>query len=142
MRGSMSTENFTPALELIRDRQDGQATLGRLFVDGRQLCFTLERPWLDNQRGVSCIPEGVYHGAIQPSPHFKRDLPELLDVPGRSQILIHVGNYVTDSQGCILVGLHRDDVNRTLSNSRAAVELVLDALAGCDGFILEVRKEA
>lgn len=137
----MSTENFTPALSLIRDRQDDLATLGRLFVDGRYLCFTLERPWLDNQRGVSCIPEGVYHGAIQPSPHFKRDLPELLDVPGRSQILIHAGNRVADSQGCILVGIDRSVDERTIFASRTALSMVLEALAGCDGFTLTVTKE-
>ena len=73
------------------------------------------------------------------SPHFKRDLPELLDVPGRDQILIHAGNYVSDSKGCILVGLLRDVYRCMLSNSRAALEIVLDALAGCDGFTLTLK---
>lgn len=138
----MSSENTTHELELIRDRQDDRATLGRLFVDGQYLCFTLERPWLDNKRRVSCIPEGRYHGALQPSPRFKRTLPELLDVPGRSQILIHAGNTAHDTEGCILVGLGSDTVEPRITQSRAALELLMDRLAGCDGFTLDVRKEA
>ena len=135
----MSTEHNTRELTLQRDIQDGQATLGRLFIDGNFQCFTLERPWLNNQRGVSCIPEGTYNGAIQRSPRFKRDLPELLDVPDRDQILIHMGNSPRDTQGCILVGMDRLGDPPCVFNSNAALDLLLDELAGCDGFTLEVK---
>jgi len=135
----MSTEKIIRELTLERDIQDGQATLGRLFVDGNFQCYTLERPWLNNQRGVSCIPEGTYHGAIQPSPHFRRDLPELLDVPGRSQILIHMGNKPADSMGCVLVGKERDEDGHMVMRSNAALDELLAGLAGCDGFTLTVK---
>jgi hypothetical protein len=125
-------------LTLIRDRQDEWATLGKLSVDGRHLCHTLERPWLDNKPRISCIPTGTYHGAMQPSPHFRRDLPELLDVPGRDQILIHVGNTVDDSAGCILVGLERHDYENSLTQSKAALALLMANLEGHDGFTLTV----
>jgi len=125
-------------LTLIRDKQDEWATLGKLSVDGQHLCHTLERPWVGNKARVSCIPTGKYHGKIQPSPHFKRDLPELLDVPGRSEILIHVGNTVDDSAGCILVGLERADHEMRIMQSRAALELVMANLQGHDGFTLTV----
>ena len=126
-------------LELVRDKQDEWATLGRLFVDGEYLCRTLERPWLNNQRSVSCIPTGAYHGAIQPSPRFRRDLPELLDVPGRSQILFHAGNTPEDTEGCILVGMERAEYEPRILQSRAALAKLMDALAGED-FTLEVRE--
>jgi len=126
-------------LELVRDKQDEWATLGRLFVDGEYLCRTLERPWLNNQRSVSCIPLGIYKGAIQPSPRFQRDLPELLDVPGRSQILFHAGNTPEDTEGCILVGMERAEYEPRILQSRAALAKLMDALAG-EAFTLEVRE--
>lgn len=125
-------------LTLIRDRQDEWATLGKLSIGGQHLCHTLERPWLDNNRHVSCIPQGTYRGAVQPSPRFKRDLPELLDVPGRDQILFHAGNTVDDSAGCILVGLERHDYEARIRQSRAALSLLLANLEGHDGFTLTV----
>lgn len=69
---------------------------------------TLELPYLDNERNISAIPEGKYRGRV--IPHETRTtgglgkLIKLEDVPGRDGILIHVGNTVLDTQGCILVG--------------------------------------
>lgn len=77
-------------------------TLGRLSVGGFQ-CFTLELPWLENQRGVSCVPRGKYKA-------FKRNsqknglVVEFRSVPDRSSIQIHSGNYTRQIEGCILVG--------------------------------------
>ena len=77
-------------------------TLGRLSIGSFQ-CFTLELPWLENQRGVSCIPRGKYKA-------FKRQSPknglvvEFRNVPDRSNIQIHSGNHTRQIEGCILVG--------------------------------------
>ena len=77
-------------------------TLGRLSVGSFQ-CFTLELRDLGNERSVSCIPKGRYKA-------FKRQSPknglvvELKDVPNRSNIQIHSGNYTRQIEGCILVG--------------------------------------
>jgi len=38
------------------------------------------------------------------SPHFKMVTPEVIDVPGRTDIRIHPGNFPKDSLGCTLVG--------------------------------------
>ncbi len=130
----------TPHLTLTRDRRSEWATLGRLSIDGEPVCHTLERPWLDNKRRVSCIPVGEYTGAVQHSPRFKAWLPELLDVPGRDQILIHAGNTADDTEGCILVGLERHDHEDRIMQSRAALALVSNALNGCDGFTLTVEE--
>lgn len=126
-------------LELIRDKQDDIATQGRLFLDGEYLCRTLERPWVDNKRGISCIPLGEYHGAVQPSPRFHRDLPELLDVPGRTQILIHAGNTPEDTEGCILVGMERHDYEPRIMQSRSALASLLEKLGG-EAFTLTVKR--
>lgn len=130
----------TPHLTLTRDRRSEWATLGRLSVDGEPVCHTLERPWLDNKRRVSCIPVGEYTGAVQFSPRFQTWLPELLDVPGRDQILIHAGNTADDTEGCILVGMERHDHEDRIMQSRSALALVSKMLTGCDGFTLTVEE--
>lgn len=130
----------TPHLTLTRDRKSEWATLGRLSIGGEPICHTLERPWLDNKRNVSCIPVGEYHGAVQFSPRFQAWLPELLDVPGRDQILIHAGNTADDTEGCILVGMERHDHEDRIMQSRAALALVQKILSGCDGFTMTVQE--
>lgn len=77
------------------------ATHGVLLVDGQKVCYTLELPWIGNQRSISCIPEGDYQIVKRESPRFKAHF-ELLDVPFRSFILIHPANNAKrDLKGCI-----------------------------------------
>jgi hypothetical protein len=71
--------------------------------DGIPFAVTLERPWLSNMKGRSCIPEGRYIALRHKSPKFGETFL-LQDVPGRSEILLHKGNIDDDSHGCILVG--------------------------------------
>ena len=129
-------------LTLIRDFQDNEATLGKLLFNDSPVCFTLEHPWRDNQSKISCIPLGTYQGQVQLSPHFGRYLPELLDVPGRSQILMHVGNTAKDTLGCILLGLSRNTEEHSIGQSRVATQALLDQLAEYDGFTLTVEQLA
>jgi hypothetical protein len=76
---------------------------GRLSMpSGLTLC-TLERPWENNERELSCIPPGSYECIRIDSPKFA-DTFEVIDVVNRSHILFHVGNDINDSKGCILVG--------------------------------------
>lgn len=76
------------------------------------LCKTLELPWKDNKRSVSCIPEGDYimvkeaTSPLHPYPHFR-----ILNVHGRTGILVHIANYVSDLKGCIAVGSAHKDMN-------------------------------
>ena len=105
-------------------------TTGRLFVyddEGRLRLnlFTLELPWKNNKRRVSCIPEGEYKVIKHRSPKFKESF-WLQDVEGRSEILIHAGNYYTQILGCILVGTDSRDINgdgeTDVVSSRRAIE--------------------
>lgn len=84
-------------------------TVGRLFVDGKFFCNTLEDTVRDlsNERkvyGKTAIPYGEYKVVYNWSPKFGRNLPRLLNVPAFEGILIHPGNTADDSAGCILVG--------------------------------------
>lgn len=117
-------------------------TIGDLFIDGQWFCNTLE----DADRGLlqtdsiydiqevknifperTAIPKGQYKMSINViSPKYSTikkfksiggKMPRLLDVPGFTGVLIHTGNTAKDSQGCILVGLHKE--GGTIINSTA-----------------------
>ena len=59
---------------------------------------TLERPWKNNQRGISCIPAGFYECRRVKSPKFG-DTFQVMHVPNRSEILFHKGNLEDDTHG-------------------------------------------
>lgn len=88
---------------LIRIAMTPRVTLGVLKLDDMPLCVTLEDPWNNNKRGVSCIPTGVYKCVPHSGPKYK-NVWRLENVPGRDAILIHAGNSTKDTEGCILVG--------------------------------------
>lgn len=73
-------------------------------------CYTLELPWLDNAKRISCIPKGTYNVEKRQSTKYKHHF-HILDVPNRSYILIHQGNYNWHTKGCILVGKTLTDIN-------------------------------
>lgn len=97
---------------LTRFEESPQGTVGVLRDDfGDFQCYVGELPERENMRRISRIPAGSYRVVSHHSPRFKRCWL-LLDVPGRSNILIHRGNYFGDkhqgwqthSQGCLIVG--------------------------------------
>lgn len=79
---------------LTRGQSTDAGTFGTLQLDGQAL-HTVELPWRDNKPQASCIPPGTYRCAIVQSPKFGR-VYGVRDVPGRSHILIHAGNYGGD----------------------------------------------
>jgi hypothetical protein len=89
-------------------------TLGRLIVfkdnDIVGTFATLELPWRNNQRNISCIPSAFYNVVPRYSVKFRNHF-HVLDVPARSWILFHVGNWPKDTDGCILVGLDFADID-------------------------------
>ena len=113
-------------LLLIRDTFSKESTIGELFINGERICDTLENSWQDNQRNISCIPEGVYPVRLRlPRESATRDYLHLLvqEVPNRDWILFHRGNTAKDTSGCILVGLGtQQDV---VSNSVLAMDLLI-----------------
>ena len=90
-------------MKLVRVSKAQIATYGVLLQGDIPFALTLERPWLDNQPEVSCIPAGDYICRRHESDKFGSTF-EVTGVPNRSAILFHKGNIPTDSHGCILVG--------------------------------------
>jgi len=121
-------------LVLKRYNYSPDYTEGRLYVAGEFYCWTLERPWLNNEPSVSCIPEGKYdyRPHMRPSGAWSYLIlgngcvyePSMVDASNpRCLILIHSGNEIADSQGCILPGLTREPGH--VWNSRAAMRGLL-----------------
>jgi len=119
-------------VELIRVEQDDKATIGVLKVDGKAVCWTLEEPWRDNRKDVSCIPEGSYPLVLEYSPSKGRRLWTIQNVPQRSYVRIHAGNTVEDTEGCPLTGNAIGSLNgkRAVLDSRRALSKFSHAMEG------------
>ena len=88
-------------------------TIGRLSIDGKYFCDTLEDQVRDLSKekkvpGQTAIPEGTYQIVVNYSPKFGRKLPILVNVPFFTGIRIHRGNTAEDTSGCILVGMNTE----------------------------------
>lgn len=107
---------------------------------------TLELPYKNNEKMVSCIPENdeknqTYIGVRHFSPKFGKTFS--LDSPGRSGIIFHAGNTTKDTQGCILIGdhfeMHKND-GLYLKNSVVAFERFKKSLDAFPYFELIIKK--
>lgn len=120
------------SVELIvnRTKQDSVQTLGALTVGGFE-CYTLELPWRGNKRRISRIPEGIYTGIPHVSPNFGNSI-WIKDVPDRSEILVHYGNFYRNTLGCVLVGRTLfdidDDGHVDVTHSRSTMEQLYDII--------------
>lgn len=118
-------------IELFRSAGDKLGgTPGVLLIDSVPFCCTLELPWLNNQKNISCIPAGEYHCTWEKHPRFPQAeaVVRLAAVPGREGVLIHPGNSAGDIQGCILLGKNFSPTKRlyleysTLTLERLRIE--------------------
>lgn len=87
-------------LKLIRQYYTAGCN-GKLMYNGQLLCETIELPWRNNKKGISCIPEGRYRLVKRYHPQRNWHL-QVAHVPQRELILIHPANYaLRELQGCI-----------------------------------------
>ena len=122
-------------IRLIRNKPHGNAITGRLVIDGRWYCNTLERVGYQ-------IPALCYHVAVTQSPKFKRLLPLVTGVPRtgdkamRQGIRIHRGTKPEHSTGCILVVADNPSRARELIGAEVVENNVVEVvdnktLVGC-----------
>lgn len=117
-------------VHIVRSESSDHGTFGALCI-GDEILMVGELPWKNNQRNVSCIPMGTYLCKMMLSPKFGM-VYHIIDVPGRSHILFHVGNYVgdkgkgfkSDSDGCVVVGTKLGHLSgqRAVLNSREGLK--------------------
>ena len=105
-----------------------KGTLGRGELNGYTF-YTVELPWKDNAPNVSCIPEGLYKLRWDTTGRI-REVPELVAVPNRTHINIHVANEPEELHGCIAPGdsFSIQDSYPRVHQSRFAMDSILDQL--------------
>ena len=138
-------------LKLKRIALKKEYTIGRLYIDGKYFCDTLE----DVDRGLdqkmpleqikkikvmhqTAIPTGVYKVRLSMSPRFKRILPEILAVPGFSGIRIHNGKDQNSSSGCLIVG--KNTIVGQVTNSKYWMEKLISILQGATNITIQITK--
>jgi len=106
--------NMEPEIIITRGIKGPEQILGLLQVVNYARvifgCHSLELADKDNQQNISCIPEGTYKAVKYKSP-TKGDVILLEEVPNRSYIEIHSGNFNSQILGCTLVGDSVTDIN-------------------------------
>lgn len=138
------------------------ATEGTMKV-GDLTIFTLEDRWNDNTPFASCIPGGVYDLVPFHSDHHPecwamvnpeldiylqpRDIPAHKKGVGRFACLVHAGNWETDVEGCIAVGLRRGLTKNPKStrmepsvHDSQKTMTKLRVLLGRESHVLEIRR--
>ena len=104
---------------LVRDKRTKTAILGRLFIGGTCICYTLEN-------AQKAIPAGFYSIENSKSPKFGRELPLLFSskVPSSRGVRVHSGNTYKNSAACVLVGMKRDEAKERIDESKDAEKMV------------------
>lgn len=107
------------------------ATLGRLEVENGPTLYTIERPWLNNQSYISCIPTNAVGYELEWDTTGRiHNVPRLRHTAPRTQINIHSANYAHQLHGCIAPGLDWkvDGHDAMVIDSRKAMSLLLEVI--------------
>lgn len=131
-------------LTVERHFKGAEYTIGRLYIDGEYFCDTLENPVREEKvKGTTAIPAGNYPVTLDVvSPRFGKlnqysfcggKLPRLLNVSDFDGVLIHIGNYPKDTEGCILVG--KNTVKGAVMGSTATFQKLYNVLENAIGKI-------
>jgi hypothetical protein len=125
--------NLYPIVEIVRlEENETLGTIGILRIQKRVFCATLEPEDKLNAQNVSSIPAQQYICRRHSSPKFGQTFM-VTNVPGRSAILFHPGNLVTDTQGCIVLGELAPDfagTKPTVRNSAATFREFMSLMTG------------
>lgn len=91
----------TVAVLFLTRNYGEQATNGSITFKGEHICHSIELPWRNNLKRLSCIPEGRYR-LIRQQYHKHGDQLGLMNVLNREAILIHAANdALKELLGCI-----------------------------------------
>ena len=106
MTEKLSASKEEPFFDLIRISSGADRTIGMIYQGETPICLSLELPWLDNKRNVSCIPAGVYDCIWVVHPHWPKSPVALVrEVKDRAGILLHPANLPGEIRGGIAPGL-------------------------------------
>lgn len=140
-------------LTLIRIANRPTYCIGKLYIDGKWFCDTLEDTdrGLDDTMdvetilglkvyGMTAIPTGIYVVQLTYSPKYKKILPLITNVKGYAGVRIHSGNTEKDTEGCVLVGKNKE-VGKVL-DSRKTFNLLMKKINQSNGkIILDIQRK-
>ena len=115
-------------LKLVRAYLDN-CCIGKLYHQGELQLYTVERPWLNNEKNISCIPPGIYN--IQQFNSKKHPDSFLLinrnlgvgndPLSQRTACLFHSANFPYEVNGCIGPGLELHPTTWGVKDSKKAM---------------------
>ena len=129
-------------VEIIRLEENYQfGTFGVLKLNKQVFCVTLEPRDELNARNISCIPAQQYWCERYSSSKYP-DTYQVMNVPGRNLVLIHPGNIVRHTKGCILVAQHYGKLqgNRAVLNSGNTFRAFMSATRPYDRLHLTITE--
>lgn len=153
---------MTIVIERFMDdtREPAMGCVGELIVNGEFFCYTMEQPWRQNRRFVSCIPVGTYKLRAYVSPRYGEtyalENPDLnvyanqvdADEGDRYACLIHAANWSSQLQGCIAPGsdkswgtLRQYKPNLMVTNSRNTLRKLMPHLEEGGDVLIRWRHE-
>ncbi|MEX2512752.1 MAG: DUF5675 family protein [Cyclobacteriaceae bacterium] len=123
-------------ITILRYLDDGETTLGMIFLNNKFFSYTLEDTHSDEKiSGNTRIPEGIYpielnRNLTDLTQRYRNRFPwfefhlEIKNIPNYSLVYIHIGNTHKDTRGCILIadGVNAASVEKMISHSQKAFE--------------------
>jgi hypothetical protein len=131
-----------PVLELIRlEESEEYGTFGVLKIQKEVFCATLEPADRLNAQNISSIPAQQYVLKRHTSDRFGETF-QVMDVPGRSGVLLHPGNVQGNTEGCIILGQYFGKLkeDRAVLNSGATFKAFMEAMAGHEAAHLTIKE--
>lgn len=130
-------------LQLKRIARKSTYTIGRLSVNGKYFCDTIEdcdrlylgKPKVKGETAIPCgryeITQNVFSNRFGNKTFYKNlcggFLPRLLNVPLFDGVLLHCGNSANDSSGCIIIGMNKV-VGKVIDSQKTYTKLMKDYL--------------
>ena len=125
--------------ELIRLEEGPHGTFGILKISKRIFCATLEPRDMLNKKNISNIPAPQQYICQLRDSRFGLTF-EVMNVPNRTGILFHAGNYVGDTEGCILLGQYVGKLRgeRAIHNSGSTFLRFMERMKYVEEFLLTI----
>lgn len=122
-----AAEDWT--VRIVRTSFNSDCLTGELYVNGKFLCHSLERPWKNNKSYISAIPDGTYSADLRYDKPDKWRI-QLKNVPGRTFVQLLVGNVPSRIEGCVLVGQKAITRQNKLEGSAVAYARLRESFYG------------
>ncbi|MEO1051992.1 MAG: DUF5675 family protein [Bacteroidota bacterium] len=139
-------DSFTgTSITVLRFSDDGETSVGLLFINGKYFCYTLEDTFREVKvPGKTRIPSGTFdidfrRADTELTLKYRDRYPdwfnyhiEIKDIPNFTSVYIHSGGDHTHTEGCLLVSdsLSMTDEKTFFTNSRDTFKRLYQFISG------------